>query len=78
MVSLFPYNFSCHEQTGDRILEVEGVDLRGATHEKAVEVIKKTGNPVTFVVQSLVQWVRHNTTLCHFYVHFFLLISYIS
>lgn len=36
---------------------MEGIDLRGATHEKAVEVIKKTGNPVTFLVQSLVQWV---------------------
>lgn len=68
---VFLYNFSCHEQTGDRILEVEGVDLRGATHEKAVEVIKKTGNPVTFVVQSLVQWVRHNTTLYLFVFTFF-------
>ncbi|KAK7081712.1 hypothetical protein SK128_015109, partial [Halocaridina rubra] len=47
--------------TGDRILEVEGTDLRGATHEKAVEVIKKTGNPVTFVVQSLVQWTPANS-----------------
>nr|XP_045586609.1 multiple PDZ domain protein-like [Procambarus clarkii] len=45
-----------HLKTGDRILEVEGIDLREATHEKAVEVIKKTGDPVTFVVQSLVQW----------------------
>lgn len=44
-------------KTGDRILEVEGHDLRNASHEKAVEIIKKTGNPVTFIVQSLVQWV---------------------
>ncbi|XP_063871679.1 multiple PDZ domain protein-like isoform X4 [Scylla paramamosain] len=50
-----------HLKTGDRILEVEGIDLRGATHEKAVEVIKKTGNPVTFVVQSLVQWTPGNS-----------------
>ncbi|KAG7156125.1 InaD-like protein-like, partial [Homarus americanus] len=50
-----------HLKTGDRILEVEGIDLRGATHEKAVEVIKKTGNPVTFVVQSLVQWTPANS-----------------
>ncbi|XP_068250447.1 uncharacterized protein [Palaemon carinicauda] len=50
-----------HLKTGDRILEVEGTDLRGATHEKAVEVIKKTGNPVTFVVQSLVQWTPANS-----------------
>lgn len=48
-------------KTGDRILEVEGTDLRGATHEKAVEVIKKTGNPVTFMVQSLVQWTPGNS-----------------
>ncbi|KAK4290511.1 hypothetical protein Pmani_036591 [Petrolisthes manimaculis] len=50
-----------HLKTGDRILEVEGIDLRGATHEKAVEVIKKTGNPVTFLVQSLVQWTPANS-----------------
>ncbi|KAK8727128.1 hypothetical protein OTU49_009709, partial [Cherax quadricarinatus] len=50
-----------HLKTGDRILEVEGIDLREATHEKAVEVIKKTGNPVTFVVQSLVQWTSSNS-----------------
>lgn len=42
-------------KTGDRILEVDGVDLREATHEKAVEVIKRSKNPVTFVLQSLVQ-----------------------
>ncbi|CAL4059079.1 unnamed protein product, partial [Meganyctiphanes norvegica] len=48
-------------KTGDRILEVEGQDLRGATHEKAVEIIKKTGNPVNFKVQSLVQWTPANT-----------------
>ncbi|GAB6026518.1 hypothetical protein CHUAL_012941 [Chamberlinius hualienensis] len=42
-------------KTGDRILEVDGVDLRDATHEKAVEVIKKSKNPVRFVLQSLVQ-----------------------
>lgn len=41
-------------KTGDRILEVDGVDLRDATHERAVEVIKNASNPVRFVVQSLV------------------------
>lgn len=39
---------------GDRILEVSGIDLRNATHAKAVEVIKNAQNPVVFVVQSLV------------------------
>ena len=46
-----------YEQTGDRILEVEGTDLRNASHEKAVQVIKNTGDPVVFMVQSLIQWV---------------------
>nr|XP_009686867.1 PREDICTED: inaD-like protein [Struthio camelus australis] len=40
-------------KTGDKILEVSGVDLQNATHEEAVEVIKNAGNPVVFVVQSL-------------------------
>ncbi|NXS32365.1 INADL protein, partial [Pomatostomus ruficeps] len=40
-------------KTGDKILEVSGVDLRNATHEEAVEAIKNAGNPVVFVVQGL-------------------------
>ncbi|KAM4640561.1 inaD-like protein [Discoglossus pictus] len=40
-------------KTGDKILEVSGVDLRNATHAEAVEVIKNSGNPVVFVIQSL-------------------------
>ncbi|XP_025064451.1 inaD-like protein isoform X10 [Alligator sinensis] len=40
-------------KTGDKILEVSGVDLQNATHEEAVEAIKNSGNPVVFVVQSL-------------------------
>ncbi|PSN48941.1 hypothetical protein C0J52_03469 [Blattella germanica] len=43
-------------KTGDRILEVDGVDLRQASHERAVEVIRGAGNPVCFLVQSLIQW----------------------
>lgn len=45
-------------QTGDRILEVSGVDLRHESHEKAVEAIRNAENPVTFVIQSLIPWVR--------------------
>ncbi|XP_024918773.1 multiple PDZ domain protein isoform X5 [Cynoglossus semilaevis] len=41
-------------KTGDRIVEVDGVDLRDATHEEAVEAIRKAGNPVTFLVQSMI------------------------
>uniref|UniRef100_A0A3B4ADX9 Multiple PDZ domain crumbs cell polarity complex component n=1 Tax=Periophthalmus magnuspinnatus TaxID=409849 RepID=A0A3B4ADX9_9GOBI len=41
-------------KTGDRIVEVDGVDLRDASHEEAVEAIRKAGNPVCFVVQSFI------------------------
>ena len=40
-------------KTGDKILEVSGIDLQNATHEEAVEAIKNAGNPVVCVVQSL-------------------------
>ncbi|XP_073994431.1 multiple PDZ domain protein-like isoform X3 [Rhodnius prolixus] len=43
-------------KTGDRILEVDGIDLRQASHEYAVDIIRAAGNPVVFLVQSLVQW----------------------
>ncbi|XP_028609455.1 multiple PDZ domain protein isoform X1 [Grammomys surdaster] len=38
---------------GDRIVEVDGMDLRDASHEQAVEAIRKAGNPVVFMVQSI-------------------------
>lgn len=50
-------------QTGDRILEVNGFDLRTATHETAVQTIKAASNPVTFVVQSLTQWVSYSNVV---------------
>lgn len=34
--------------------QVGGVDLRDASHEEAVEAIRKAGNPVSFLVQSIV------------------------
>uniref|UniRef100_A0A8C5WLQ9 InaD-like protein n=1 Tax=Leptobrachium leishanense TaxID=445787 RepID=A0A8C5WLQ9_9ANUR len=40
-------------KTGDKIIEVSGVDLRNATHGEAVDAIKKSGNPVVFVIQNL-------------------------
>ncbi|XP_052658410.1 inaD-like protein isoform X3 [Harpia harpyja] len=40
-------------KTGDKILEVSGIDLQNATHEEAVEAIKNAGNPVVLVVQGL-------------------------
>ncbi|XP_069553515.1 multiple PDZ domain protein [Brachyistius frenatus] len=39
-------------RTGDRILEVCGVDLRDASHEQAVEAIRRPGDSVIFLVQS--------------------------
>jgi hypothetical protein len=47
-------------KTGDRILEVSGVDLRHESHEKAVEAIRNAANPVTFVIQSLIPWNYEN------------------
>ncbi|CAH2058328.1 unnamed protein product, partial [Iphiclides podalirius] len=43
-------------QTGDRILEVDGVCVRTAQHERAVQLIKAAGNTVTLTVQSLIAW----------------------
>ncbi|GLD68854.1 inaD-like protein isoform X1 [Lates japonicus] len=40
-------------KTGDKILEVSGVDLRAASHEEAVSAIKSAPSPVVFIVQSL-------------------------
>ncbi|XP_078263402.1 inaD-like protein isoform X5 [Rhinoraja longicauda] len=40
-------------KTGDKIIEVSGIDLQNATHDEAVDAIKNVGNPVIFVVQSL-------------------------
>ncbi|XP_043504297.1 uncharacterized protein LOC122525516 [Polistes fuscatus] len=45
---------------GDRIIEVDGVDLRNSTHERAVEVIQAAGNPVCLLVQSLVHLTTEN------------------
>lgn len=40
-------------KTGDRILEVNGYDLREASHDRAVEIIRAAQSPVHFTVQSL-------------------------
>uniref|UniRef100_A0A3Q3KIE4 Uncharacterized protein n=1 Tax=Monopterus albus TaxID=43700 RepID=A0A3Q3KIE4_MONAL len=40
-------------KTGDKILEVSGVDLQDASHEEAVGAIKSAPSPVVFIVQSL-------------------------
>ncbi|XP_039538056.1 inaD-like protein isoform X1 [Pimephales promelas] len=40
-------------KTGDKILQVSGVDLQNASHEEAVQAIKAASTPVVFVVQSL-------------------------
>uniref|UniRef100_A0A3Q1J1R3 Multiple PDZ domain crumbs cell polarity complex component n=1 Tax=Anabas testudineus TaxID=64144 RepID=A0A3Q1J1R3_ANATE len=50
-------------KTGDRIVEVDGVDLRDASHEQAVEAIRRAGNPVTFLVQSIIHRPRVSAEL---------------
>ncbi|XP_026316010.1 multiple PDZ domain protein-like [Hyposmocoma kahamanoa] len=48
---------NCGElHTGDRILEVDGVCVRSAQHERAVQLIKAAGEKVTLTVQSLLAW----------------------
>uniref|UniRef100_A0A673CU86 Multiple PDZ domain protein n=1 Tax=Sphaeramia orbicularis TaxID=375764 RepID=A0A673CU86_9TELE len=49
-------------KTGDRIVEVDGVDLRDASHEEAVEAIRRAGNPVSFLVQSIIHRPRASPT----------------
>ncbi|XP_049577813.1 multiple PDZ domain protein isoform X2 [Syngnathus scovelli] len=39
-------------QVGDRILEVSGVDLSDASHEQAVEAIRRAGDCVDLLIQS--------------------------
>ncbi|XP_017579550.1 FERM and PDZ domain-containing protein 2 isoform X2 [Pygocentrus nattereri] len=38
-------------QIGDRLLEVDGYNLRGVTHGQAVESLKKTGEVVTLLIE---------------------------
>uniref|UniRef100_A0A674F504 Multiple PDZ domain crumbs cell polarity complex component n=1 Tax=Salmo trutta TaxID=8032 RepID=A0A674F504_SALTR len=52
-------------KTGDRIVEVDGVDLSDASHEQAVEAIRRAGNPVVFLVQSIVHRPRTSSTTPH-------------
>ena len=42
--------------TGDRIIAVGDVDIRYASHDKAVEAIRQSVNPLKLVVQSLNLW----------------------
>ncbi|XP_075307594.1 multiple PDZ domain protein isoform X8 [Odontesthes bonariensis] len=50
-------------KTGDRIVEVDGVDLRDASHEEAVEAIRRAGNPVSFLVQSIIHRPRQQSSI---------------
>ena len=42
--------------TGDRLLEVDGFDLRAVAHHQAVECLKRTGEVYTHM-----QWSNTNT-----------------
>ena len=52
-------------KSGDRLLEVDGVNVRDATHDKAVDAIKNAKNPIKFVVQSLLPLVSINRIVIH-------------
>ncbi|XP_029377664.1 tyrosine-protein phosphatase non-receptor type 13 [Echeneis naucrates] len=40
-----------HVQIGDRLLEVDGSNLRGVTHQQAVECLKRTGEVVSLLLE---------------------------
>ncbi|XP_048584388.1 multiple PDZ domain protein [Nematostella vectensis] len=40
-------------KAGDQILEVDGHDLRNASHEEAAEVIRRARSPVRFVIRTI-------------------------
>ncbi|XP_053312557.1 disks large homolog 2 isoform X1 [Spea bombifrons] len=46
-----PADLSGELQRGDQILSVNGIDLRGATHEQAAAALKGAGQTVTMVAQ---------------------------
>ncbi|XP_048831791.1 disks large homolog 1-like isoform X14 [Brienomyrus brachyistius] len=46
-----PADLSGELRKGDRIVSVNGVDLRGATHEQAAAALKNAGQTVTIVTQ---------------------------
>ncbi|KAL3288738.1 hypothetical protein HHI36_003173 [Cryptolaemus montrouzieri] len=50
-------------KTGDRILEVNGVSLDHSSHEDAVNIIRNSKNPVTFVIQSLIPWIENDDSI---------------
>uniref|UniRef100_A0A8C2TSN5 PDZ domain-containing protein n=1 Tax=Coturnix japonica TaxID=93934 RepID=A0A8C2TSN5_COTJA len=52
-------------KTGDRIVEVDGIDLRDASHEQAVEAIQKAGNPANTMRQSGWRRQNHRITWLH-------------
>uniref|UniRef100_A0A673X873 PATJ crumbs cell polarity complex component n=1 Tax=Salmo trutta TaxID=8032 RepID=A0A673X873_SALTR len=56
-----PAGRTCVLKTGDKILQVSGVDLQNASHEDAVQAIKAAPSPVVFIVQSLTATPRVNT-----------------
>uniref|UniRef100_A0AAZ3SG52 InaD-like protein n=1 Tax=Oncorhynchus tshawytscha TaxID=74940 RepID=A0AAZ3SG52_ONCTS len=69
-------------KTGDKIVQVSGVDLQNASHEEAVQVIKTAPSPVVFIVQSLSATPRGWTVLvpecCRSRVaHFLIYTSYL-
>ena len=52
------------------VFQVNGEDIRNASHAKAVEVIKNAINPVTFIVQSLVPLVSYDALKLNYTIKF--------
>ncbi|CAG2123318.1 unnamed protein product, partial [Medioppia subpectinata] len=46
-----PADLCAELKRGDQVMSVNGVDLRGATHELAAQALKNAGQTVTLVVQ---------------------------
>lgn len=40
-------------QIGDRILAIDNIDLCGSTHQHAVNIIRKAGQSINVLVESL-------------------------
>ncbi|KAF7476493.1 Hypothetical predicted protein [Marmota monax] len=57
-----PADLSGELRRGDRILSVNGVNLRNATHEQAAAALKRAGQSVTIVAQYRPEGRRESTT----------------
>ena len=50
LMLLMMMRFAFVHMTGDRLLEVDGANLRGVSHHQAVECLKRTGEVCTYAI----------------------------